>query len=100
MLDHPTTPLLEDLRGRFQGDLRAALQRQGADRQSGFGNSSWIEKSQQRIDSGGWRVSKNRELAIAVYNTGKGIPAVELPTLSVEYRQAEESENAAQIRDG
>ena len=60
-------------------------------------------------DSGSVTVTASREqgagsggedLVIAVSDTGKGIPADELPTIFDEYRQAEGSESAVQKGTG
>ena len=54
-------------------------------------------------DSGGVTVSASQsdgQLVIAVTDTGKGIPADELPTIFDEYRQAEGSESSVQKGTG
>ncbi len=54
-------------------------------------------------DSGRVTVSASRadgQLVIAVSDTGRGIPADELPTIFDEYRQAEGSESAVQKGTG
>ena len=54
-------------------------------------------------DSGSVVVSastKDGQLVIAVSDTGKGIPADELPTIFDEYRQAEGSESTVQKGTG
>ena len=44
--------------------------------------------------------TEDGQLVIAVSDTGKGIPADELPTIFDEYRQAEGSESAVQKGTG
>ena len=54
-------------------------------------------------DSGSVTVSASQadgQLVIAVSDTGKGIPADELPTIFDEYRQAERSESSVQKGTG
>ena len=54
-------------------------------------------------DSGSVTVSASTEdgqLVVAVTDTGKGIPADELPTIFDEYRQAEGSESTVQKGTG